>query len=150
MLRRNLSFIAIGILATGCHASSAPQTTAVAPAATATDSHAASTDNSAAPTPTPAANAALAEFHPPFPGRTELFSPPRGGQTTVRRDEEHGDTIELKGFLNVDGPQVVLSIDGVLSPIPEGGEKYGVQVISINPPQAVLQRGRSRWTATLE
>jgi len=54
----------------------------------------------------------------------------------------------LKGFVNVDEPRVVLSIDGVISPIPEGGEKYGVQVISIQPPKAVLQRGRSRWTAT--
>jgi hypothetical protein len=68
----------------------------------------------------------------------------------MRRDDEHGDTIELKGFVNVNGPQAVLSIDGVLSPIPAGGEKYGVQVISINPPQAVLQRGRNRWTASVE
>jgi hypothetical protein len=44
----------------------------------------------------------------------------------------------------------VLSIDGVISPVGEGGEKYGVQVISIQPPSVVLQRGRSRWTATLE
>jgi hypothetical protein len=44
----------------------------------------------------------------------------------------------------------VLAIDGVISPIPEGGEKFGVQVISINPPHVVLQRGRSRWTASLE
>jgi hypothetical protein len=101
-------------------------------------------------TPSPATDS-TAEFDPPFPARTELFAPPRGaGQGTVRRDEEHGETIELKGFVDVNGPQVVLAIDGVISPIPEGGEKYGVQVISINPPQVVLQRGRSRWTASLE
>ena len=101
-------------------------------------------------TATPAAVAAAASFDPPFPHRTELFAPPRGGQSMVRRDEEHGETVELKGFVNVNGPQVVLAIDGVLSPIPEGGEKYGVQVISIHPPSVVLQRGRSRWTASLE
>ena len=45
---------------------------------------------------------------------------------------------------------MILSIDGNLSPVPEGGETYGVQVISIQPPKVVLQRGRSRWTATLD
>ena len=147
MVRRNVWVTVIGLLAAGCQSAEEPAATAV----TATIAQPTSTDSPAEHSPTPATSAAaVAEFHPPFPGRTELFAPPRGGQTTVRRDDEHGDTIELKGFLNVDGPQVVLSIDGVLSPIPEGGEKYGVQVISINPPQAVLQRGRSRWTASLE
>jgi hypothetical protein len=92
----------------------------------------------------------VAEFKPPFPERNELFEAPKRAQSTVRRDDEQGQSVELKGFINVDQPRVVLSIDGVISPIPEGGEKYGVQVISIQPPKAVLQRGRSRWTATLE
>lgn len=90
------------------------------------------------------------DFAPPFPDRLELFEAPKRAQSTVRRDDEHGDTVELKGFVNVDQPRVVLSIDGVISPISEGGEKYGVQVISIQPPSVVLQRGRNRWTATLE
>jgi hypothetical protein len=93
---------------------------------------------------------AVAKFDPPFPNRSDPFAPPRGGQNLVRHDEEHGETIELKGFVDVDGPQVVLAIDGVISPIPEGGERFGVQVISIHPPSVVLQRGRSRWTASLE
>jgi hypothetical protein len=91
-----------------------------------------------------------AQFAPPFPERLELFEPPKRAQSTVRRDDDSGNTVELKGFVNVDQPRVVLSIDGVISPIAEGGEKYGVQVISIQPPNVVLQRGRSRWTATLE
>jgi hypothetical protein len=90
------------------------------------------------------------EFKPPFPERSELFEAPKRAQDTIRRDDGQGQTVELKGFVNVGQPEVVLSIDGVLSPIPEGGEKYGVHVISIQPPKAVLQRGRSRWTATLE
>jgi hypothetical protein len=94
--------------------------------------------------------AAVAQFTPPFPDRFELFEPPKGAQGTVRREDQSGETVELKGFVNVDRPRVVLSIDGVISPIHEGGEKYGVQVISIQPPSVVLQRGRSRWTATLE
>lgn len=95
-------------------------------------------------------SAQVVEFKPPFPERADLFEAPKRAQSTIRRDDEHGQSVELKGFVNVDGPSAVLSIDGVLAPIPEGGEKYGVQVISVQPPKAVLQRGRSRWTATLE
>jgi hypothetical protein len=91
-----------------------------------------------------------AQFVPPFPDRLELFEPPKRAQSTVRREDEGGETVELKGFVNVDKPRVMLLIDGVIAPIPEGGEKYGVQVISIQPPNVVLQRGRSRWTATLD
>jgi hypothetical protein len=89
-------------------------------------------------------------FTPPFQDRTDLFEPPHQSAGVARREEEHGATVELKGFVNVNGQQVVLAIDGVVLPIPEGGEKYGVQVISIKPPSVVLQRGRSRWTATLD
>jgi hypothetical protein len=96
----------------------------------------------------PAAPQPVAQFSPPFPER-DLFVPPKRAQGTVRRDDE-GETVELKGFVNVDQPKVVLAIDGVISPIAEGGEKYGVHVISIQPPSVVLQRGRNRWTATLE
>jgi hypothetical protein len=98
----------------------------------------------------PTAALASAEFVPPFPDRLELFEPPKRAQSTVRRDDESGNTVELKGFINVNGPRAVLSIDGVIAPIAEGGEKYGVQVISIDVPTVVLQRGRSRWTASLD
>lgn len=89
-------------------------------------------------------------FNPPFPDRLDLFEPPKRAQTAAKRDDEHGESVELKGFINVDQPRVILSIDGVISPVPEGGEKYGVHVIAIQPPSVVLQRGRNRWTATLE
>jgi hypothetical protein len=93
---------------------------------------------------------AVVQFSPPFPDRLELFEPPKRAQGTVRRNDELGATVELKGFITVKEPRVVLSIDGVISSVPEGGEKYGVQVISIQPPTVVLQRGRDRWPATLE
>lgn len=96
------------------------------------------------------APAALVQFSPPFPDRLELFEPPKRAQGTVRRNDELGATVELKGFITVKEPRVILSIDGVISSVPEGGEKYGVQVISIQPPTVVLQRGRDRWPATLE
>jgi len=161
MRRRDVHFwiwlSTFGALVLGCQASEEP---AVAPqpraaAATASRSDAVAEGNGGStPTlapgddkPTPAA---VAQFLPPFPDRLELFEPPKRAQGTVRHNDESGETVELKGFVNVDQPRVVLSIDGVISPIAEGGEKYGVQVISIQPPSVVLQRGRSRWTATLE
>jgi hypothetical protein len=98
---------------------------------------------------TAAASRTVAQFSPPFPDRLDLFEPRQRAQGTVRRDDE-GETVELKGFINVNEPSVVLAIDGVISPINEGEEKYGVQVISIEPPSVVLQRGRNRWKATLE
>jgi hypothetical protein len=122
-----------------------PIVTQAAPTATTEPENRTPDPKVASPEPT-----AVAQFVPPFPGRSELFEPPKRAQGTVRRDDESGDTVELKGFIEVDQPRVVLSIDGVVSPIAEGGEKYGVQVISIQPPSVVLQRGRSRWTATLE
>jgi hypothetical protein len=114
------------------------------------------------PAPTPAApktepdvaeseatSRTVAQFTPPFPDRLELFEPLQRAEGTVQRDDA-GETVELKGFINVDQPKVLLAIDGVIAPIPEGGEKYGVQVISIEPPSVVLQRGRNRSKLTLE
>lgn len=139
----------------GCHSTEALEPASKSPAPVpATVANPANADSANARTPDLAnpkvASAQVVDFKPPFPERNDLFEAPKRAQSTVRRDDEHGQSVELKGFVNVDEPRVVLSIDGVLSPIPEGGEKYGVQVISIQPPKVVLQRGRSRWTATLE
>ncbi len=99
--------------------------------------------------PQPTATA-VDHFTPPFPDRSDPFDPPKRARGMARRSEDSGETVELKGFVNVDGQRVVLDIDGIISPLPEGGERYGVRVISIQPPSVVLQRGRSRWTASLE
>jgi hypothetical protein len=157
--------LALAALFAGCSASdpatesAAPPmtpTAAATPAAPSTTPALATTKSDTKPTPTPDLTVAkptsteTAQFTPPFPERLELFEPPKRAQGTVKRDDEHGETVELKGFINVDQPRVILSIDGVVSPVPEGGEKYGVRVIAIQPPSVVLQRGRNRWTATLE
>jgi hypothetical protein len=92
----------------------------------------------------------VAKFTPPFPQRVELFEPPQRAEGAASRDDGVGATVELKGFIVVDEPRVILSIDGVVSSVPEGGEKYGVRVISIDPPTAILQRGGRPWPATLE
>jgi hypothetical protein len=89
-------------------------------------------------------------YNPPFPERVDLFEPSKRAEKSARRGDEHGESVELKGFINVDKPQVVLSIDGVVSPVAEGGEKYGVQVIRIQPPSVDLRRNGRNWRATLE
>jgi hypothetical protein len=93
------------------------------------------------------------EFVPPFPNRVDMFVPPRRTKVAVRGDGADGDTIELKGFITApgnDSPWVMLSINGTESPIAIGQEKMGVRVISVDQPKVVLQRGRSRWTESLE
>lgn len=101
--------------------------------------------------PVEKAKAPVAEYVPPFPDREDLFAPPQ--RTHVAKHtggDDQENLVELKGFVNVKEPKVILAIDGVFTPLSAGHEKYGVQVISINQPSVVLQRGRSRWTATLD
>jgi hypothetical protein len=155
-LRLTLPLLCIGAGITGCQTDvqPAPESVVADEMTASTPPPISATQESAPRTPDIAnpkdMKAVAASFTPPFPDRLELFEPPKRAQGTVRRDDEHGETVELKGFIDVDQPKVVLSIDGVISPVPEGGEKYGVHVISIQPPSVVLQRGRNRWTATLE
>jgi hypothetical protein len=44
----------------------------------------------------------------------------------------------------------VLTINGQVTHIAEGASQDGVEVISIHPPNVVLQRGRQRWQDSLE
>ena len=89
-------------------------------------------------------------YRAPFPNRQNLFSPVRRAPLAKRGDRETGSSVELMGFANVDGQKVLLAIDGIMTPLAAGTERYGVRVISIQPPEAVLQRGRNRWTASLQ
>ena len=106
-------------------------------------------------TPTPAdADASAApptdDYTPPFPERVDLFVTPKrqgGGPAT---DGGTGGSVELNGFVNVDRPRAVLTIDGQLANMAEGETQSGVEVISIQPPKVILQRGRQRWQATLD
>jgi hypothetical protein len=147
--------LCVAVLFAGCNIASdqaAPSAAIAQPTSTEVTAAASTPSQSATPIANHAdvSSAAVAEFTPPFPERMELFEPPKRAQTTVRRDDESGNTVELKGFINVGNPKAVLSIDGVITPIAAGDERYGVQVISIDGPVVVLQRGRSRWTATLD
>jgi len=109
----------------------------------------------ASPIPTPADKApeeqpAVAEYTPPFPDRVDLFVPPKRQGGARAKEGEAEDHVELLGFIRVDRPQVVLSVNGQIAAIPEGDTQLGVEVISIQQPKVVLQRGRQRWQASIE
>ena len=88
-------------------------------------------------------------YEPPFPDRVDLFlAPKREGRRHARDDQQ--DAVELLGFVNVDHQRAVLMINGAVYPVAEGDTRFGVEVISIQPPAVVLQRGRQRWQASLE
>ena len=90
-------------------------------------------------------------FEPPFPDRVELFvAPQRTGRGAKESPDKSENSIELLGFVNVDDQRVVLSIDGLVWPLTEGSQEAGIEVISIQPPAVVLQRGRQRWQVSLE
>lgn len=90
-------------------------------------------------------------FEPPFPDRINPFqAPKRQGRASVKAKGQNESAIELLGFVNVNGPQVALSIDGLVETASEGQKLQGIEVISIKPPAVLLQRGRQRWQATLE
>lgn len=89
-----------------------------------------------------------AEYVPPYPDRVDLFlAPKREGMNKIQDDS---GAVELLGFVNVDQHRAVLMINGTVYPIAEGDSRFGIEVISIQPPGVVLQRGRQRWQATLE
>ncbi len=90
-------------------------------------------------------------YEPPFPDRLDLFTAPkRSGRGIAATPEGVERAVELIGFVNVDSQQVVLSIDGKVTPLGVGSQVAEIEVISIQPPVVVLQRGRQRWQATLE
>jgi len=90
-------------------------------------------------------------FEPPFPDRVELFvAPKRQGRGAKQSTDGIQNAVELLGFVNVDGQRAILSIDGLVSPLAEGSHEAGIEVISIQPPAVVLQRGRQRWQVKLE
>lgn len=101
-------------------------------------------------TPAEVQRAAPPEFTPPYPHRNNPFQQPNVEQ--VARSgmmESNGGFIELKGFIDVGKPRVLLAMDDRLQPLYEGDEWHGVKVIQIDEPQVILQRGRIRWTESL-
>lgn len=93
----------------------------------------------------------VAAYEPPYPDRTDLFEPRKHAARVAKLSTgDSADSVVLMGFAKLDVPRVVLAINGEVKPLSTGEEALGIQVISIEPPRAVLQRGRSRWTASIE
>lgn len=93
----------------------------------------------------------IAAYDPPFPDRTDLFEPRKHAARVAKLSSgDSAESVVLMGFANLDEPRVILAINGEVKPLRSGEEALGIQVISIDPPRAVLQRGRSRWTVSIE
>lgn len=101
------------------------------------------------PTAEETAPAEVAAYQPPFPDRVDLFVPPARQGGAANSQDETQEAVSLLGFIRLDRQQAVLSINGEVWPVEEGGSQHGVEVISIQPPSVVLQRGRQRWQASL-
>jgi len=157
---------AMGIVLSGCSVQEEPQTVPVAieqgpapaqepaepepPLEDSNPGNASAVETSSAPSKTDN-SVAESSFKPPFPDRTDIFlAPKRHGHGVKKLASENENAVELLGFVNVDGQQVILSIDGFVVPLAEGSQGAGIEVISIQPPAAVLQRGRQRWQVSLE
>ncbi|MEQ8846340.1 hypothetical protein [Botrimarina sp.] len=91
------------------------------------------------------------DYAPPFPERVNPFEPPKQSARTAQLAQGGAsDSVVLLGFAEVDEPRVLLAINGAVKPLSSGEEAAGIRVLSIAPPRAVLQRGRTRWTASIE
>ena len=105
------------------------------------------------PSPGPAddhVEASSEPYSPPFPDRVDLFVAPKRQGGVGRSQDSSERAVELMGFVRVDVPRAILSINGQVSPIAEGETVDGIEVISVQPPSVLLQRGRQRWQATIE
>ena len=104
-----------------------------------------------APQTAEVAPAKIADYQPPFPDRVDLFVPPkREGGAATSGQGANDSAVELLGFVRVDRQRAVLSINGEIHSLAEGDAQFGIEVVSVHPPNVVLQRGRQRWQATLE
>lgn len=155
--QRPITVFACVLIATIVGCGSAPDETVVAQAAIApveaevTPEEPAPQAEDAKNEPTSRQRSRQARYRAPFPNRSELFALPSNGNRVARRKANgFEESVELLGFGGVEEPHAVLAINGVITPVAEGSEAQGVQVISISSPNAVLQRGRNRWTATLD
>jgi len=90
-------------------------------------------------------------FEPPFGDRVHLFAPPERDELPESVEPELRDEsdVQLKGFVNVGEPRALLMIGGEMAPLAAGDSTAGVKVISISPPEVVLERGRQRWKVSL-
>jgi hypothetical protein len=104
------------------------------------------------PTPEPKRieKPAAARYEPPFPDRVDLFVAPKREGGAAATPGTTDTAVELLGFVRLADLKAILSINGEVAPMKVGESRHGVEIISITPPNIVLQRGRQRWQASLE
>lgn len=90
-----------------------------------------------------------ADFKPPFPDRTDLFSPPNRAAVARTSRRSGSPDVALKGIADVEGLRALVQIGSQVFPLRQGEERNGVRIVSIDPPRVTLQRGEQRWTASL-
>jgi hypothetical protein len=104
-----------------------------------------------APTQSPAAQKADVGFTPPYPDRKNPFVRvgEAGESASPLRDATAAGEIQLRGFVNVGEPEVLLVLRGKAVALRAGDEHAGVKVLAISPPEVRLQVGERRWTKSL-
>lgn len=90
----------------------------------------------------------MAKYVAPYPDRREWFVPPKDVPQT--NATEGAGNVQLRGLVNVGEPQAILDIEGAVAVVAVGTEKYGVRVVDISGPKVTLQRGGTKWTASIE
>ena len=103
-----------------------------------------------APEPARIEKPSVATYEPPFPDRVDLFVAPKREGGAAATPGTTDTAVELMGFVRVADLKAVVSINGEVAPMGVGESRFGVEIISISPPNIVLQRGRQRWQATLD
>ena len=79
-----------------------------------------------------------------------MFVPPKDAPRAAAGPLTEGGDVQLRGVAHVGEPRAILDIEGATAWVGVGGEKFGVKVVSIDDRRVVLERGATRWTASLE
>ncbi|WP_425399767.1 hypothetical protein [Aeoliella sp.] len=91
---------------------------------------------------------AMASYVAPYPGRSDLFVPPKDAPQQARSVSD--GNVQLRGLVDLGEPRAILDIEGATALVPVGQEKYGVKVVSIDGDEVTLERGQTKWTASLD
>lgn len=138
------------LLVAGCSESEPPQVARVAsPTVTSVAVEQVRPDEAVRLDAARALREAMANYVAPFPERTELFVPPKDIPTASSGPLAESD-VQLRGVVTLGEPRAILDIEGATAVVAVGGEKYGVKVIAIDDRKVQLERGPTRWTASLE
>lgn len=88
-------------------------------------------------------------FTPPFPERVDLFLPPHEKPKVGDVPYAVVPDVSLRGFADVGGPRVLLSINGRVVTLAQGESHGDLSVLTLKPPSVTLRRGVMQWTESL-